>query len=147
MKTIIGGEAVLSLYLGKAFSGKTEKILRSACEKGRESGQRAIILVPEGHSHTIERRLCESCGDSASLYAEVLTFKRLSSRVLGEAGGLADKVLDDYSRLIMMNRAYDESSSLMKEYNRRTIRPDVLISFLEIYDELKNSGISPGVME
>ena len=97
---------MLKLYLGRAFSGKTERILTKACETGKKTGRRAIIIVPETHSHSVERRLCTVCGDDSALYAEVLTFKRLASRVFASLGGLADKALDECSKIILMDRAY-----------------------------------------
>ena len=39
-----------------------------------------ILMVPELISHDTERRLCETAGDTASRFAEVLTFTRLVKR-------------------------------------------------------------------
>ena len=45
-----------------------------------------ILLVPEHASHQAEVDLCRTCGDSASRFAEVLSFRRLSDRVLSITG-------------------------------------------------------------
>ena len=48
---------MLKLLLGRAGSGKTETLLRTMAERGPERPQ--LLIVPEQHSHDMERRLCE----------------------------------------------------------------------------------------
>ena len=52
-------------------------------ELGRLNRQEksVVLLVPEQASHETERRLCAAGGSGTSLYAEVLSFTRLASRV------------------------------------------------------------------
>ena len=73
---------MLRLIIGKAGTGKTAAVigeLRRAVQ-ARHGGQ--ILLVPEQYSHEAERELCAACGDSLSLYAEVLSFTGLARRLL-----------------------------------------------------------------
>ena len=65
---------MLHLLYGPAASGKTDLLMgriRTAVA-ARTPGQ--VLLVPEQYSHEAERALCAACGDSLSLYAEVLSF-------------------------------------------------------------------------
>ena len=71
------------------FSEISEQINRGVTDQ--------ILIVPQHYSHEAERRLCEVCGDSAALYCEVLTIKRLADRVFGIEGGLAGHVLDEWT--------------------------------------------------
>ena len=72
---------MLHLLYGPAASGKTDLLMgriRTAVA-ARTPGQ--VLLVPEQYSHEAERALCAACGDSLSLYAEVLSFTGLARRV------------------------------------------------------------------
>ncbi len=49
--------------------------------------------------------VCRACGDTASRHAEVLSFRRLSERVLSITGGIADVTLDNGGKLLTLQRA------------------------------------------
>ena len=81
---------MLHLLYGPAASGKTDLLMGRirAAVAARTPGQ--VLLVPEQYSHEAERALCAACGDSLSLYAEVLSFTglaRVSRRCSIRAGG------------------------------------------------------------
>ena len=59
--------AMLKLLLGRAGTGKTARILRAIA--GQSGGRPQLLIVPEQHSHDMERRLCAEGGNSVSLYA------------------------------------------------------------------------------
>ena len=89
---------MLNILIGRAKSGKSERILRRIAETGDASRQ--ILLVPEHASHQAEVDLCRVCGDTASRHAEVLSFRRLAARVLAVTGGAADISLDAGGKLL-----------------------------------------------
>ena len=76
---------MLKLLLGRAGTGKSTAVFRQIAASGES--RRQLLIVPEQASHEVERRLCSEVGNRASLYAEVLSFTRLGSRVLAQAGG------------------------------------------------------------
>ena len=94
---------MLKLILGRAGSGKTTAVLQGICRPGQT--KRQILMVPEQQSHEMERALCRFGGDGVSLYAEVLSFSRLSNRVFLAAGGMGEPELDAGGRILMMHRA------------------------------------------
>lgn len=49
-------------------------------------GRPQILIVPEQHSHSMERQLCAIGGSRVSLFAEVLSFTRLANRVFSVYG-------------------------------------------------------------
>ena len=80
---------MLRIIAGRARSGKTSLInseIRDAVLNGQ--GGR-FLLVPEQYSHEAERELCRICGDSLSLYAEVLSFTGLARKIAAELGGIS----------------------------------------------------------
>ena len=94
---------MLRLILGRAGSGKTTQVLQRLCRGGPD--KRQILMVPEQQSHEAERALCRFGGAGVSLYAEVLSFSRLSNRVFLAAGGMGEPELDAGGRILMMQRA------------------------------------------
>lgn len=99
---------MLHLLYGPAASGKTDLLMGRirAAVAARTPGQ--VLLVPEQYSHEAERALCAACGDSLSLYAEVLSFTGLARRVAAETGAGDAPLLDQGGRLLCMALALDQ---------------------------------------
>ncbi len=131
---------MLKLLLGRAGAGKTAAILErvAAAEKGRH-----LIIVPEQSSHEMERRLCAVAGNRACLHAEVLSFTRLASRVLANAGGLAAPALDPGGRVLLMCAARKAVSTALTVYARPSQKPAFLSGLLATLDECKQYCVSP----
>ncbi|MBQ3102898.1 MAG: hypothetical protein IJC58_01285, partial [Oscillospiraceae bacterium] len=83
---------MLEIRIGLTRSGKSEGILAQMNMRKGEAPQ--LLIVPEPASHQAEVDLCRVLGDTASRYAEVVSFRLLSQRVLSETGGLSDYTLD-----------------------------------------------------
>lgn len=81
---------MLRIWMGRANTGKSRRVL----EEIKDRGVPAVLLVPEHASHGSELDLCRVCGPTASRYAEVLSLRQLSTRVLERTGALADGTLD-----------------------------------------------------
>ncbi len=127
---------MLRLYLGRAGSGKTSYILKELAELAGEGREGNILIVPEQYSHDCERALA-ALGDSVCLYAQVLSFTRLCSRVFSETGGLARPMLDAGGRTLAMSMAYMSVSSRLKIYDVGGRRPDFITNLTAAYDELR----------
>jgi ATP-dependent helicase/nuclease subunit B len=106
-----------------------------------EGGQ--LFIVPEQYSHEAERELCRVCGDRMSLFAEVLSFTRLASRVADENGGSAVKKLDKGGKLLCMARALDAVGSSLSIYGAARKSPELQKSLMDALDELRGACIEP----
>ena len=89
---------MLKLLLGRSGTGKTRAVLSAI--GGAERPQ--VLIVPEQHSHEMERALCAAGGAAVSLHGEVLSFTRLASRVAAACGGQAVPTLDGGGRLLLL---------------------------------------------
>ena len=98
---------MLKLILGRSGTGKSTTVYRRICQSGPCRSQ--ILIVPEQNSHEAERKLCETGGNRISLYAEVLSFTRLCSRIFLQAGGLGEQELDQGGRLLLMYHAVSDN--------------------------------------
>ena len=132
---------MLKLILGRAGTGKSTALLKAIAASGGVRPQ--LLIVPEQHSHDAERRLCAAAGNAVSLYAEVLSFTRLASRVFSVAGGLAEPTLDAGGRLLLMDVALKSVAGLLKVYAKPSRKPQFLSQLAATVDECKSSGISP----
>ena len=136
-----GAECLLHLLMGRARTGKSERVLKRIAEMGDSSQQ--ILLVPEHASHVAEMDVCRACGDAASRHAEVLTFKLLSTRVLQVCGGSADVTLDAGGKLLTLQRALTELAPSLKVYRRASQRAAFLESLLDVMEELQAYAVVP----
>ena len=65
---------MLHLLLGTDWTACRDEIMtRISADVRAQKGGR-ILMVPELISHETERRLCAAAGDTASRFAEVLSF-------------------------------------------------------------------------
>lgn len=131
---------MLHLLLGRSRTGKTTAVLEriSAAKQGKQ-----LLIVPEQNSHEAERALCRFGGNQAALYAEVLSFTRLASRVFAQTGGSATPTLDAGGRLLLMYAALKSLSGNLSVYARPSQKPAFLAGLLATVDECKSYRVTP----
>ena len=131
---------MLKLLLGRAGTGKTHALLEAIAA---QCGRPQVLIVPEQHSHNMERQLCALGGNQVSLHAEVLSFTRLASRVFSVYGGLAAPALDGGGRLLLLCAALKSVAPELKVYQRPSRKPAFLSGLLATVEELKTCCITP----
>ena len=133
--------AQMQLLIGRANTGKSRKILEKIRDLGDVGSQ--ILLVPEHVSHQAEVDLVRLCGAKVCRHAEVLSPRLLANRVLSQTGGLADGVLDAGGKLLMMQLALQETSSVLKVYARPSRKAPFLAELVALCDELQSCRVQP----
>jgi len=138
---------MLRILLGKDWTANRDTILERIAEdvKNRKAGR--ILIVPELISHDMERRLCFWAGDTASRYAEVLSFTRLARRVTDSMGNAAMECLDDGGRVVAMAAAARQMSSRLKAYASVETKPEFLTGLIDAVDEFKRCCITPADLQ
>ena len=134
--------AMIRVIYGKAGTGKTTSILGELALAVSKGIGGYILLVPEQYSHEAERELCKACGDSTSLYAEVMSFTGLARNLYSEYGGREPEFLDKGGRFLCLYEAMELSGGKLNIYgslNRKADRQEML---LQTIDELKAGGIT-----
>ncbi len=133
---------MLTILVSKDWvSGRNEILNRIAADVEQERPGR-ILLVPELISHDAERRLCMAAGDTASRFAEVLSFTRLASRVADRAGNAAMQCLDAGGRIVAMAAATRQLHSQLKAYAAVESKPEFLKELVDAVDEFKRCCIT-----
>lgn len=133
--------AELRLLIGRANTGKSQRILEEICALG-DSGKQ-ILLVPEHVSHQTEVDLLRLGGAKVSRHAEVLSPRLLAKRVLALTGGLQDSTLDAGGKLLMMQLALQETASVLKVYARPSRKAAFLSELVELCEELQACSVRP----
>lgn len=133
---------MLRLILGQDWTANREEIMRRISKDVQQRKENRILLVPELISHETERLLCAFAGDTASRYAEVLSFTRLARRVCDSIGSAAQECLDNGGRVVAMAAAARQLSSRLKAYAAVETKPEFLTGLIDAVDEFKRCCIS-----
>lgn len=134
---------MLRLFIGRAGSGKTSAVMREVGEEVRLKRGGNIIIVPDQFSFEAERELLLSCGNTASLYAEIIGFSALKDKLTERIGSDFGNYVDRAGRLISLACAVGELGSELKLFGGALSMPQILSSILDTLGEFKNAGISP----
>ncbi len=132
---------MLRILISTDWIAGRQAILSEIAAKVRARKPNLILLVPELISHDTERRLCAAAGDTASRYAEVLSFPRLLRRVSEQTQYQPPECLDNGGRLTAMASATRQLSSQLKSYANLETRPEFLSGLLDAVDEFKRCCI------
>ena len=132
---------MLRIFIGRAGSGKTSAIMREVGEEVRLKRGGNIIIVPDQFSFEAERELLLSCGNTASLYAEIIGFSALKDKLTERIGSDFGNYVDRAGRLISLACAVGELGSELKLFGGALSMPQMLSSILDTLDEFKNAGI------
>ena len=137
---------MLKFLIGKDWVANRNEIFRLLEEDVRNRKGNRILLVPELISHECERLLCATAGDTASRYAEVLSFSRLVRRVSDYAGTAIFPCLDDGGRIVSMAAVSRNLSSRLKAYAAMETNPEFLSDLTDAIDEFKRCCITSQVL-
>lgn len=133
---------MLELIIGKDWTANTDVLLERLTQDVRSRRGGRVLLVPELISHDMERRLCMAAGDTASRYAEVITFTRLARRVLDSVGAAVLDCLDNGGRVVAMAAATRQLHGTLKAYASVETKPEFLMELVNVVDEFKRCCIT-----
>lgn len=133
---------MLTILLSKDWVCCRNEILSRIASDVENELPGRILLVPELISHDTERRLCLAAGDTASRFAEVLSFPRLAARVADRAGNAAVQCLDNGGRIVAMAAATRQLHSQLKAYAATENKPEFLKELVDAVDEFKRCCIT-----
>jgi len=133
---------VLTILYGKDWTANSNAILKMIVQDVAEEKPGRILMVPELISHDTERRLCAAAGDTASRFAEVLSFSRLTGRVVEAVEYGAEPCLDNGGRVVAMAAAARNLHSKLKAYAAVETRPEFLSGLVDAVDEFKRCCIT-----
>ena len=107
---------MLEIIVGKDWTANSDAIMQMISRDVRAGKGNRILLVPELVSHDTERMLCQIAGDTASRFAEVLSFSRLARRVATYTGNAPVPCMDNAGRLVVMAAAARQLHGSLKVF-------------------------------
>ena len=122
---------MLHLVLGTDWKRNRDTILNRIANDVASCRENIVLIVPELISHDTERRLCAAAGDTASRYAEVLSFSRLALRVADSIGCAVEDCLDNGGRVVAMAAAARMLASRLKAYASVESKPEFLTGLVD----------------
>ena len=103
----------LRLICGRAGTGKSQFCLEEIVKKQKEQ-QKIYMITPEQFSYTAEKKLLDKMPEGASIYAEVLTFKRMAHRMKTKVGGSTKVNLSASGKAILIDRILGEQKKKLR---------------------------------
>ena len=135
---------MLHLVLGTDWTKNRDTVLGRIAEDVQNRQPNVVLVVPELITHDMERRLCAAAGDTASRYAEVLSFSRLALRVADSVDSAVGDCLDNGGRVVAMAASARMLASRLKAYAAVETKPEFLTGLIDAVDEFKRCCISAG---
>ena len=132
---------MLRIWMGRANTGKTARVLQAIQEGGEDPG--ALLLCPEHASHRAEMELCRALGPGAARCAQVLSLRLLAGRVLERTEGLTDGTLDAGGKLLLMHLSLQEVLPQLTVYARPSRKAPFLRELVAVCEELIASRVQP----
>ncbi|MBE6976185.1 MAG: hypothetical protein E7439_03180 [Ruminococcaceae bacterium] len=133
---------MLHLLLSPDWTQTRTEILNRIASDIRSGRGGRILMVPELITHDTERRLCAVAGDTASRYAEVLSFTQLARRVADSMGCAAESCMDSGGRMVAMAATARQLHSRLKAYAAVETKPEFLTELVDAVDEFKRCCIT-----
>jgi ATP-dependent helicase/nuclease subunit B len=137
----------LRIIYGRAGSGKSTYCLneiKASLEQGNNI--RHIIIVPEQFSFQAEKRLIKALGASGINGVEVLSFRRLSYRVMEEVGGLVRRHINPAGKSILVYTIMERLKDDLRVFARVAGKHGFVNTLCGTISELKRYNISPDAL-
>lgn len=145
---------MVNLIFGRSGSGKSTLLLDEMKRMAADGEREIVLIVPEQQTVVWETRIARELPETTFLRLEVTNFTRLANSVFRMYGGLAEQVVDDGSRALIVWRAmcavWNQVTTLGNNagLNGAGGREDRYIpQLIDAIDELKGSGIAPSEAE
>lgn len=95
----------LQFYFGPSGSGKSRILYEEMITRSKEQpGQNFLIIVPDQFTMETQKDLVTLHSQGGIMNIDVLSFGRLSHRILEEVGGLEIPVLDDTGKSLVLQK-------------------------------------------
>ena len=134
----------LKFIFGPSGSGKTTKIYRDMLEGAAANPDRNyLIVVPDQFTMQTQNDLSRMSERGGILNIDVLSFGRLSHRILTEVGWKETPVLDDTGKCLVLQRVAGEISAELPVLGGKLHRQGYIHEVKSVISEFMQYGLSP----
>lgn len=132
---------MLQFILGRASSGKTEKVLELIGRDIKSQDGKAVFLVPEQFSFEAERILLERFSEAGAKGATVVNFTHLFDEVGRQSGLIAGSHMSDSDAIVLMGRALFKEKDNLKCFDRYVQNQNFAAVCAATVSELKMAAV------
>lgn len=125
-------------------SSETSTNTSSETSAKANTADSTVLIVPDQFSLQAERDAFHYLNTQALMDIEVLSFSRLSDRVIHETGGRKLPMIDKQGRHMLLTKVMKDSADDLEVYARYQTSSRFLEMANNMISELKQCGISPG---
>lgn len=133
---------MLQFVIGRACSGKTEKILAYLGEDTIKEQERSVLLVPEQFSFEAERIMLERFAEKRAARVSVLSFTRLFDEVGRICGSVAGTRMSESDSVVLMGRVLLKEKGALQCFDRFTQNASFAAVCAKTVAELKTAAVS-----
>ena len=138
----------IRFIFGRAGSGKSYYCLNQIKKKlTNDKNNKLIMLVPDQYTFQTEKKLLEYVGEKSLLRAEVLSFKRMATRVFDKCGGRAINVIEDSGKNMLIYKLLKDKGEELKYFNRISKQQGFVGIVSKSITELKKYNISEEILK
>ncbi len=129
----------MRLIIGRAGSGKTQKIIQEILADTKPLGSPLILLTPEQATFQYEKLLLER--QPGMLQIQVLSFPRLAGQILQETGGAMRIHIGELGRQMLLRRLVQKNQEQLTVLGRSARQKNFSRVLAKAIGELKNYAV------
>ena len=138
----------IRFVFGRAGSGKSYYCLNQIKKKlTNDKNNKLIMLVPDQYTFQTEKKLLEYVGEKSLLRAEVLSFKRMATRVFDKCGGRAVNVIEDSGKNMLIYKLLKDKGEELQYFNRISKQQGFVGIVSKSITEFKKYNISEEILK
>lgn len=138
----------IRFIFGRAGAGKSYYCLNQIKKKlNNDENNKLIMLVPDQYTFQTEKKLIEYIGEKALLRAEVLSFKRMATRVFDKCGGRAIDVIQDSGKNMLIYKLLKDKGEELQYFNRISKQQGFIGIVSKSITEFKKYNISEEILK
>ena len=134
---------MLTCILGGCGTGKSTRLMKQL-KQTLESGEQAIVLVPEQFSFEEEKKLYHHLGAVLFNQMQTYSFATLSKHILKTCGGHTEGYATEQEKMLYLYQAVQKCAKqgVLKTMEKRSHSPEFMISLHSIVVKMRKAGIS-----
>ena len=138
----------IRFIFGRAGTGKSYYCLNQIKKKlTNDKNNKLIMLVPDQYTFQTEKKLLEYVGEKSLLRAEVLSFKRMATRVFDKCGGRAVNVIEDSGKNMLIYKLLKDKGEELQYFNRISKQQGFVGIVSKSITEFKKYNISEEILK
>ncbi len=133
----------LHMIIGNAGEGKTYALYQNILRASESSDGRLFLLVPEQASLTAQRELTALHPQKCILNCDILSFRRLSFRLMEELGDRLPAILEDTGKGMLVKRLLLENEKQLTIYAGKERKKGFVGQVRSLFSELSQYCVTP----